>query len=135
MNGLMPVELSGYRRAMKRNSPVALRSDDVAARLARAFKALSNSNRLQIYVEILRRQRQSLGPEHSCALYDFIHSLEIGAPTVSHHIKELVSAGLIRVEREGKYLVCALDDDTRQILRAFFDRDIAADGSGSRRIR
>lgn len=90
------------------------------AQLARAFRALSNPNRLQIYVEILRRQRAALGPEHSCALYDFINSLEIGAPTVSHHIKELVAAGLIRVERDGKYLACALDEATRARLHAFF---------------
>lgn len=94
--------------------------DDETERLARAFKALSNPNRLQIYVEILRRQRQSIGPEHSCALYDFINSLEIGAPTVSHHIKELVNAGLIRVERDGKYLACSLDDETRRALGDFF---------------
>lgn len=101
----------------------ALPADDyVTDRLARAFKALSNPNRLQIYVEILRRQRQSLGPEHSCALYDFINSLEIGAPTVSHHIKELVGAGLIHVERDGKYLACSLDDDMRTALKAFFEQ-------------
>ena len=94
--------------------------DDEVARLARAFRALSNPNRLQIYTEILRRQRSALGPEHSCALYDFINSLQIGAPTVSHHIKELVAAGLIRVERDGKYLACTLDDRTRQALGDFF---------------
>jgi ArsR family transcriptional regulator len=105
---------------MKLKSLAAAPADDETERLARAFKALSNPNRLQIYVEILRRQRQSIGPEHSCALYDFINSLEIGAPTVSHHIKELVNAGLIRVEREGKYLACSLDDDTRRALGAFF---------------
>ncbi len=106
----------------KRSAP----ADDRLDALARAFKALSNPNRLQIYVEILRRQRQAIGPEHSCALYDFLNSLEIGAPTVSHHIKELVNAGLIRVERDGKYLACALDDDMRLALRAFFDREEAA---------
>ncbi len=106
--------------------------DDDTAHLARAFKALSNPNRLQIYTEILRRQRSALGPEHSCALYDFINSLEIGAPTVSHHIKELVSAGLISVERDGKYLVCSLDEDTRQALRRFFGEP---QGGGRSRAR
>ncbi|MFP5440044.1 MAG: ArsR/SmtB family transcription factor [Gammaproteobacteria bacterium] len=53
-------------------------------------------------------------------MFDFINSLEIGAPTVSHHIKELVNAGLITVERDGKYLACALDEDTRRVLRDFF---------------
>ncbi|MFZ5723443.1 MAG: ArsR/SmtB family transcription factor [Pseudomonadota bacterium] len=93
---------------------------DESERLARMFRALSNPNRLQIYTEILRRQRSALGPEHSCALYDFINSLEIGAPTVSHHIKELVNAGLIAVERDGKYLACTLDERARRTLRDFF---------------
>ena len=123
---------------MKLKSHVAEPADPADARtdwLARAFRALSNPNRLQIYVEILRRQRQSIGPEHSCALYDFINSLEIGAPTVSHHIKELVNAGLIHVERDGKYLACSLDDDTRQALHDFFDRDTDQPSAGKRRAR
>ncbi|MFZ5757660.1 MAG: ArsR/SmtB family transcription factor [Pseudomonadota bacterium] len=102
------------------SSRVRPAGDDESVRLARAFRALSNPNRLQIYTEILRRQRSALGPEHSCALYDFINSLEIGAPTVSHHIKELVAAGLISVERDGKYLACSLDEGTRRTLAAFF---------------
>lgn len=117
---------------MKLKSLPAAPVDERTDRLARAFKALSNPNRLQIYVEILRRQRQSIGPEHSCALYDFINSLEIGAPTVSHHIKELVNAGLIHVERDGKYLACSLDDDTRQGLRDFFDQGGGTSPAGRR---
>ncbi len=31
--------------------------------------------------------------------------LKIGAPTVSHHLKELVNAGLIVTERQGKFLI------------------------------
>lgn len=122
MNGLMDIEPLRYRRAMsiKRLAARTPRQPDDSERLARMFRALSNPNRLQIYTEILRRQRSALGPEHSCALYDFINSLAIGAPTVSHHIKELVSAGLIRVERDGKYLACSLDEDARTLLRGFF---------------
>lgn len=111
---------------MKLKQLAPARINDETDRLAKAFKALSNPNRLQIYVEILRRQRQSIGPEHSCALYDFINSLEIGAPTVSHHIKELVNAGLIHVERDGKYLACSLDEDTRRALGDFFAPPAAA---------
>lgn len=112
---------------MKTQRPASPGTEYNPERLARAFRALANPNRLQIYLEILSRQRQAIGPEHSCALYDFINSLEIGAPTVSHHIKELVNAGLIRVERDGKYLSCALDDDTRRSLRDFFEAPAGPD--------
>ncbi len=89
--------------------------------IARAFKALSNPNRLRIYQEILQRQTHQLGPDSDsgCLLYDFINSLKVGAPTISHHVKELVNADLIRVERHGKFLTCYLNDETREKLSGF----------------
>lgn len=91
-------------------------------KLAKAFKALSNPNRLRIYQEILLQQRQQLGPadDSGCALYDFINALKIGAPTISHHVKELVNADLISVERNGKFLNCHLNPDMRDQLAHFF---------------
>lgn len=89
-------------------------------RLANAFKALSNPNRLQIYLEILQRRQLDSKNIHGCALGDFIRSLNIGAPTVSHHIKELVNAGLIRVERNGKFITCHLDETMCAQLQGFF---------------
>lgn len=91
-------------------------------RLANAFKALSNPNRLRIYLEILdRRSKQVEAKDCGCGLTDFIQKLNIGAPTVSHHIKELVNADLITVERNGKYMTCFLNDDMRDQLRGFFE--------------
>ena len=95
--------------------PSAEFSDD---ELALAFKALSNPNRLRIYREILRHERHDVGPEDDagCLVFDFINKLDIGAPTVSHHVKELVRAGLIRVERNGKYLSCYLNAPMRNAM-------------------
>ena len=42
------------------------------------------------------------------------------AATDSHHIKELVNAKLIRVERQGKFMTCYLNNDMRAQLEAFF---------------
>lgn len=89
-------------------------------KLARAFKALSNPNRLAIYLEVLRQHRTEM---KSCGLAELIDSLDIGAPTVSHHTKELVDAGLISVQREGRFLRCALDEGMRAKLAAFFNRN------------
>ncbi|BES72975.1 metalloregulator ArsR/SmtB family transcription factor [Marinobacter nanhaiticus D15-8W] len=89
-------------------------------RLARAFKALSNPNRLRIYQQI-KQARVSEMTDSGCKLVDFINSLKVGAPTVSHHIKELVNAGLIRVEKEGKFVTCHLEEDMQWELRAFLD--------------
>lgn len=96
---------------------VKLRTDE---RLSRAFKALSNPTRLRIYQQIKDQPSNEL-PETGCKLVDFINSLKVGAPTVSHHIKELVNAGLIRVEREGKFMTCYLEDEMREELRRFLE--------------
>jgi len=88
--------------------------------LAKAFKALSNPNRLQIFQEIMRRRQLDSKDVCGCALTDFINSLNVGAPTVSHHIKELVNADLIRVERNGKFITCFLNEDMSLRLKEFF---------------
>lgn len=88
-------------------------------KLARAFKALSNPNRLAIYLEVLRQYQAEV---KSCGLSHLIDRLDIGAPTVSHHTKELVDAGLISVQREGRFLRCTLDEGMRQRLAVFFNR-------------
>ncbi len=41
--------------------------------------------------------------------------------TVSHHLKELRSAGLISMERRGKYMVCSIDRETLGRVADFFD--------------
>jgi DNA-binding transcriptional ArsR family regulator len=87
--------------------------------LAQAFRALSNPNRLAMYLELLRFNETNV---KSCPLAELINRLDIGAPTVSHHTKELVSAGLIEVERDGKFIRCRLNDAMRQKLAGFFQK-------------
>ena len=99
-------------------------------KLAKAFKALSHPNRLQIYQEILRRRSLSSKEFAGCALTDFINSLNVGAPTVSHHIKELVNAELISVEKQGKFVTCFLNEVTCEHLQQFF-RDRGSQDQGS----
>ncbi len=79
--------------------------------LARIMKALSNPNRLQLYMEIARQHEASFETGHECYIADIVATLKIGAPTVSHHLKELANAGLIITERRGKYLVARVDEE------------------------
>lgn len=86
-------------------------------RLALAFKALSNPHRLMIYHRLLRQHASTF---RCCLLQDLIDQLDIGAPTVSHHVKELERAGLIEVERVGRYLRCRLNESMCEDLKGFF---------------
>jgi len=88
--------------------------------IAKAFKALSNPNRLRVYTEIMQRQGDGLSTEAGCPLTDLMPCLKIGAPTVSHHIKELVNADLIHVQKNGKFMTCFMNETMRKELQAFF---------------
>lgn len=82
-------------------------------RFAEMFKALSNPNRL----EILLRLIACCPPGTTCTsdeearqyVGDLAANLNIAPSTVSHHIKELRRAGLIRVARNGKNIECRVD--------------------------
>jgi ArsR family transcriptional regulator, arsenate/arsenite/antimonite-responsive transcriptional repressor len=73
--------------------------------LVKIFKALSNENRLALYLQIIKTEEACFDKGEDCFVYDMIDSLKIGAPTISHHLKELANADLIATERRGKHLV------------------------------
>ncbi len=71
------------------------------ARQTAIFKALADPHRL----ELLRRIARA-GCPLACA--DARAALAIAAATLSHHVSELDSAGLIEVRREGKFAYLTL---------------------------
>ncbi|MBU0993286.1 MAG: metalloregulator ArsR/SmtB family transcription factor [Proteobacteria bacterium] len=79
---------------------------------AKIFKALSHPNRLELYLEIAGNQESNFEPGEECLITDIIGALNIGAPTISHHLKELSNADLITTERRGKFLVARANRST-----------------------
>ena len=85
--------------------------DDVD-QLARMFRALANPKRLRLFLNLLDESKLDLakGRVHGCFLARLLGGIgDLGAPTVSHHVKELADAGLITTQREGKQLACSVD--------------------------
>jgi len=89
-------------------------------KLADMFKALSNPNRLDIFLRLFSccppGARSSSEAEARRFVGELGEKLDITLSTVSHHIKELRQAGLIRVERRGKNIECWVDEQAVSAL-------------------
>ena len=86
-------------------------------RLTRILKALANEHRLDLYFQIWEQQQLAV-PRSACFVSDIAARMRIGAPTISHHIKELEAAGLIVTQKVGKQLTASVDPATRAFLLA-----------------
>lgn len=62
----------------------------------RIAKALSDPRRFAML--------ETIGAGHECANQALCHEFPVSKATISHHIKELVRAGLVDAVREGQYI-------------------------------
>lgn len=81
-----------------------------AARLARAFKALGDPSRVRLLSLIAT---QGGGEACVCDLTGFVG---LSQPTVSHHMKQLVEAGLVIREQRGKWAYYKVDEQALAAL-------------------
>lgn len=70
---------------------------DEAERMARVFKALGDPTRVRLYALIAASEAGEL-----CAC-DLTEPVGLSQPTVSHHMKLLVEAGLVEREQRGRW--------------------------------
>ncbi len=90
-------------------------------KIVRRLKALSNENRLAI-LEYLRRHSNEAPGDLGRSVGEIAQQMKVGIPTVSHHLKELYRAGLIRCERQGQHVRCTVNtpafDELQEFLKA-----------------
>jgi ArsR family transcriptional regulator len=89
-------------------------SDAEATATADLFRALGAPNRVKI-VNILATSSEAVC---ACDLYE---PLGLAQPTVSHHLKKLVDAGLLDREQRGKWAYFTLKRDAVEKLAAVAD--------------
>ncbi len=82
-----------------------------AKQLAKIMKALSNENRLKLYLEIAKHEESDFEAQE-CTISDVDKIFGLSPPTISHHLKELTNADLITTEKRGKYLVARINKET-----------------------
>lgn len=86
---------------------------------ANIMKALSHPNRLELFLEIAKAQEKDY-EECECLISEIVKCFNIGAPTISHHLKDLSNAGLITTEKRGKFLAAKVNTEIMEELRNLF---------------
>jgi ArsR family transcriptional regulator len=76
--------------------------------IAKVAKALSDKTRIMILKEIAAKGSISCGDAEKVVL--------LSQPTVSHHIKILVDAGLLNTEKDGRHVIISVN---KKALEAF----------------
>lgn len=103
---------------------------------AEVFKALSNPNRLRIFLRLVSccppgTKCSSEAAKHHC-VGELGHDLEIDPSTVSHHLKEMRRAGVIRMERQGKHILCWVDRETVLAVAKLLTESLSVDTIGEK---
>jgi ArsR family transcriptional regulator len=97
--------------------------------LAKIFRALGDPSRLAIF-ELVRECCEEEGGGHSTtdlrnSVSEIARQFDLSLSTVSHHLKELRTAGLIKCERQGQHIFCSVDPEVVGLVEQFLR------GSGS----
>ncbi len=101
MNTAPPREAADGQLCCEAGGQPSLSASDAQA-AARVLKALSDANRLRL-LSIVKA-----GDGGEACVCDLTEPLDLGQPTVSHHLKILVDAGLLRREKRGTWAYYSL---------------------------
>ncbi len=83
-----------------------------AAELASALKAIADPARLRI-ISLIQAQ-----PDHEACVCHLTEPLGLSQPTVSHHLKVLLQAGLVERDQRGSWAFFRVREEPLAALRA-----------------
>jgi ArsR family transcriptional regulator len=87
--------------------------DDEADRLAGALRVIADPARLRL-VSIVASSGES-------CVCDLTAMLGLSQPTVSHHLRVLTDAGVLRREKRGRWAYYSVDPEPLELLRSALD--------------
>lgn len=87
-----------------------LAADD-AERLAAALKAIADPARLRL-LSLIQAQ-----PDHEACVCHLTEPLGLSQPTVSHHLKVLLQAGLVERDQRGSWAFFRVREEPLRVLR------------------
>ena len=102
-------------------------SETEAERLAEALRVIAEPARLRL-VSLISASRDG----ESCVC-DLTDQLDLGQPTVSHHLKVLTDAGILHREKRGRWAYYRIEPEPLQLLRGALDPRTVAPGSSAQR--
>jgi DNA-binding transcriptional ArsR family regulator len=107
-------------------------------RLAAAFAALGNANRLRVFLELAACCADGCrcDAESTMCVGDLGGNVCCAPSTLSHHLKELQHAGLIVCERRGRNIDCCIDREGVAalvgVLRKYIPDQVWAEASATK---
>ncbi|UCE97735.1 MAG: helix-turn-helix transcriptional regulator [Dehalococcoidia bacterium] len=97
--------------------------------LTEIFKALSNTNRLRIFMRLTYCAGQIQNTKSDDQICECVgtlgNDLAIAPSTISHHLKELSHSGLITMTRRGQNVECQVNPEALNLLNTFFNEACA----------
>lgn len=91
---------------------------------ATAFAALGSEHRLSILRRLVRA-----GPE-GLPMGELGDSVGVTGSVLTHHLKQMVSAGLVLQRRDGRRILCAVDYDQIENLSNYLLQECCSDAGG-----
>ena len=70
---------------------------------------------------------EAIASERSCGCSSLLRKFPVSKATISHHIKELVRAGLVVAQRQGQFLECRVRRDVMEAYANALLKRVGAD--------